>query len=108
MGAFPEIEEIQIKKQLLVAKSNVYRQSLELQCGQIQAATAWIERTYNFVRSTYPIYALLAPLIGYFTFKKRKNIRGMAATALLGVQLVRKLRVLWELWKAKRPARVTD
>ena len=108
MGAFPEIEEIQIKKQLLVAKSNVYRQSLELQCGQIQVATAWIDRTYNFIRSTYPIYVLIAPLIGYFTFKKRKNIRGMAANALLGFQLVRKLRALWELWKAKKPAQVTD
>ena len=108
MGAFAEIEEIQIKKQLLLAKSNVYRQSLELQCGQIQATTAWIDRAYNFIRSSYPICALLAPLIGYFTFKKRKNIRGMAANALLGVQLVRKLRALWELWKAKKPARVTD
>lgn len=108
MGAFPEIEEIQIKKQLLLAKSDIYRQSLELQCGQIHAATAWIDRTYGFIRSAYPIYVLLAPLIGYFTFKKRKRIRGMAANAFLGVQLVRKLRALWELWKAKKPAQVTD
>jgi hypothetical protein len=108
MGAFREIEELRIKTQLLLAKSHVYRQSLELQCGQIQATTAWIDRAFNFIRSTYPVCVLLAPFIGYFTFKKQKNIRGMVANALLGIQLVRKLRALWELWKAKKPARDAD
>ena len=106
MGAFPEIEEIQIKKQLLVAKSNVYRQSLELQCGQIEVSTSWIEGTYNFVKSTYPIYVLLAPLIGYATLKKRKVIGGLAGKAFLGFQLFRKLRPLWQMWNAKKSSNV--
>ena len=60
-----------------------------------------MEQAYDLLRATYPIYVVLAPLIGYFSFKKRKTIKNLGGKAWLGFELFRKLWPLWRLWKPK-------
>jgi hypothetical protein len=108
MGALREIEELQRRKELLVARSRSYRELLQADYEQLRASTAWIERTYHFVRKTYPVYVLLAPLAGYFSFKKRRSIKNFGGKALIGFQLFRRLWPLFQKLKSRKPTEHAD
>src|SRR2546423_11477735 len=108
MGALRKIEELERRKEVLVARSRSYRKLLQADYEQLRASTAWIERTYHFFRKTYPLYVLLAPLAGYFSFKKRKSIKIFGGKALLGFQLFRRLWPLFQKLKSKKPTDHAD
>lgn len=92
MSAFPEIDQIRIRKQLLLVRSEINRQTLQLECANLRAGTAWIERSIDFVRTAYPLFVLVAPLLGYITGKRSLSLKGLFARGLLAYQLFRNLR----------------
>jgi len=98
------------RKRELLARSELYRQSLEAELRNIETATAWVPKTVRIVRAVYPVLMVAAPLLGYaFARKKRRSSngeasapasRGLAATAWAGYRLFRKIKPVWDHLRA--------
>jgi hypothetical protein len=98
------------RKQELLARSELCRQSIEAEFRNVETATAWIPRTVRMVRAAYPVLIVAAPLLGYaFTRKKKRSEqeapagRGIAATAWAGYKLFRRMKPVWDglrMWKS--------
>src|SRR6266853_1408440 len=94
------------RKRELLARSELYRQSLEAEFRNIETATAWVPKTVRMVRAAYPVLMLAAPLLGYaFARKKRRpsngeapapSSRGIVASAWAGYKLFRRIKPLWD------------
>lgn len=97
MFATAELSTLQARKKLLVAKSEVYRATLALECARLDERVGWVDRGIGFARQTYPLFVLLAPLAGYFLVARKSIFRGVLAKAALGWQVWRKA---WPLVKS--------
>jgi len=104
MLVIPERKNLEAQKKLLVAQSEIYRSTLSLQCARIEASMAWLDRALSFIRSTYPLMMLAAPLLGFAAVKKRSLLRNLWVKGLFGWQLYRKL---WPRIKAMMARRRT-
>ena len=97
MFATAELSTIQARKKLLLAKSEVYRATLALDCARLDEAVGWVDRGVGFARKSYPLLVLFAPIAGYLLAAKKSLFRGMLTQALLGWQMYRKA---WPLVKS--------
>jgi len=107
------------RKRELLARSALYRQSLESEFRNIETATAWVPKTLGMVRAAYPVLMVAAPLLGYaFARKKRRSpngeapssnsasaSRGIVATAWAGYKLFRRIKPVWDQLRAWRSER---
>src|SRR5438876_7794484 len=97
-----KVNALEQRKEELLARSHVYRQSLEAEFRDIRTATAWVPKSVKVVRAVYPILLLAAPLLGYVFGRKRlrHNHRpskgGILASALAGYRLVRQFKPVWD------------
>jgi len=98
-------------KRQLLARSESHRQSLEMEIRHIKAATAWVPRALHLARSVYPIALLAVPLVGLILGKKvspkapakeRPAVKGLAATALTGWNIYRKVKPFWDGFRSAR------
>ena len=87
MYATPELRAIQAQKQVLVAKSDIYRCTLALDCARLREPTERVERAVNIVRAAYPALLVLAPLAGYSLIKQRSFFQRLWMRALLAWEL---------------------
>jgi hypothetical protein len=104
MAGKREITSLDAYKRELLARSEVYRQSLALQTQELQSSVAWVPRSLGLVRSVAPIFALAAPIAGFFFARKKltdspkskspepRAKKGLFATALMGYQLYNRVR----------------
>src|SRR5688500_10165707 len=75
MAKNSEIARLQIQKRLLIAKSEIHRQTMQLELQQIRESTAWIGKTISVVKTSLPFLAVGAPVAGYFVAKKRSGLK---------------------------------
>jgi hypothetical protein len=98
------------RKRELLARSELYRQSLESEFRNIETATAWVPKTIGIVRAAYPVLMVAAPLLGYaFARKKRRSSngeastsRGIIASTWAGYKLFRKFKPVWDQLRSWR------
>jgi hypothetical protein len=95
MAAKSELEKLHVQKRLLVAKSQIYRQTMEVEVENLRQSTAWITRTAGIVRKALPILLLGAPIAGYFAAKKRHGLHGIGQKAMWGMGILRQLSGIW-------------
>jgi len=108
MLVIPEREILEAQKKLLVVQSDIYRCTLSLQCARIEASTAWLDRAFSFIRSTYPLMMLAAPILGFAAVKKRSLLRDLWVKGLFGWQLYRNLWPRLKEMMAKRRPPTSD
>jgi hypothetical protein len=108
MLVIPERKILEAQKKLLVVQSDIYRCTLSLQCARIEASTAWLDRAFSFIRSTYPLLMLAAPILGFAAVKKRSLLRDLWVKGLFGWQLYRNLWPRLKAMMAKRRPRTSD
>ena len=104
MFVIPERKHLEAQKRLLLIQSEIYRCTLSLQYARIEASTAWFDRALRFVRQTYPLIMLAAPILGFAAVKKKSLLRDFWIKGLFGWQLYRKL---WPMIKAMMASRTT-
>src|SRR6266705_6993737 len=99
-----KISEVEERKRELLTRSEIYRQSMTSEFAEIKTATAWVPKTVKIARSAYPVFLLLAPLLGYSFARKRlhplpaqaRGRRGIFASALAGYKLFRSIKPVWD------------
>ena len=96
MFAPTELSAIAARKKLLLAKSEVYRATLALECARLDETVGWVDRGVGIARQAYPLAVLLAPFAGYFVIARKTLFRRVVAKAVFGWQIYRKA---WPLVK---------
>jgi hypothetical protein len=111
MLTLAELKSLQDRKQVLLARSDVYRVRLQCECQQIRRSTAWITRTASFFHSWSPFLFAAAPILGFLLVKKKGSNRPLGKF-YLGWQLWRKvwpfMRLLRSSNNAPAPASVSS
>ena len=90
-----EMTELEIRKRQLLAASQVNRQLLVFQTGQLQAAAGWVDRGYRLAQSLGPGFKFALPIAGLLLVRKRSGERSLLAKAFAGWQFARKAAGLW-------------
>lgn len=98
-----KVESLAERKRELIARSELYRQSLQESVSDIKEATAWISRSVRAVRSIYPVLLLALPLVGLIVRKKgllRKPPppprKGLLSKAAMGLKIFRTVKPFWD------------
>ena len=114
MASKREMTFLADRKRELIARSEVYRQTLALQTKELQTSFSWIHRTSNLLRSLAPAAAIAGPIIGLFFARKKvapavfartpvsKPKKGLFAMALMGFQLYNRVRPFLSAFTQRR------
>jgi hypothetical protein len=84
------MNELETRKQLLIAEAEVYRQTLKLECQNLRIYALKTKRKMTSFRSGNPVLAFGIPMLTSLLARKRKA-RRWSALAFLGWQLYSKL-----------------
>ena len=94
------VNELAERKRQLLARSEIYRQSISIEVDQIRRTTAWIPRTIHVARVVAPLLMFAVPLAGALFGRKRttrkRALGGIASNVLAGVRLFRWIKPLWD------------
>jgi hypothetical protein len=76
-----KVKELEIRRRSLLARSEVYRQTLRLEVRNIQFSAELQKRRLHVVQKIFRIGSMVAPLVTMFLFKKRNKTEANSAGA---------------------------
>lgn len=94
-----KVKELEDRKRFLLAKSEIYRQTLKLEIANVKFSTALIKRKLKARRLPLLLLGSTLPLAGMFFAKKRaqpKPAAGLLGKLLSGIKLFGQLKPLWK------------
>jgi hypothetical protein len=92
MPRLVSVEEVQRRKQALVEKSELYRQTLRFEAHNLELYFTGLTRKVNKVTAFNPLMILATPLLKSFLARKlRKSKLGLIAKGFLAWRLYRQL-----------------
>jgi len=71
--------DLQARKRMLLADSELYRQTLSQDVAHLTSATAWISTTLHYARMVAPALAMAVPIAGFFFGSRKKRTHAHAA-----------------------------
>ena len=71
--------DLQARKRMLLADSELYRQTLSRDVAHLTSATAWISTTLHYARLVAPALAMVVPIAGFFFGSRKKRAHAHAA-----------------------------
>jgi hypothetical protein len=95
MAQVSETELLDVQKRLLVAKSEIYRQTVAVELHRLESATAWVPPTLSALQIAYPAVLLAVPLAAWWLGRKRTPLADVAEQIVAGLSTARKLQALW-------------
>ena len=110
-------QQLEARKRALVAESEAYRQTLQLELAQLQLHAAHLKRRFRFILLAQPLLALLPLVIKFVTGRKshlegnsRSKLGGLFKAALLGWRLARRFTPLFSALRrrAREPRFASD
>jgi hypothetical protein len=104
MADLPQIRELEARKRLLVATSNLQRQLIAVDCVRLEERAAWVEQGYAVCRAAAPLWKIGAPAALWLLFRKRKSVRSLLGKGLAGLSLGRQLVGAWRAFRRDKPA----
>ncbi|HWH68049.1 MAG TPA: hypothetical protein VNT26_01580 [Candidatus Sulfotelmatobacter sp.] len=113
MARLLQVKPFQLRKQALVAESEVYRQTLHLECQNLLLYGVHLKRKLARYRASTKSLLMLASAVGALVgarsrrseAKPRQKKRGLLATALVGWRLYRRFGPLLQNLLAQQLAR---
>lgn len=69
-----ELSKLQSRKRELVAQSDLHRALVLVECHNLRATLAGLERGLDTFQKTRPFWPILAPVFGYALARKRRTI----------------------------------
>ncbi len=95
-----EIEELADRKRLLVAESELHRQTLVTEYARLQNSIVGMQAVVESGNSVYRIASSIASLVGgLFLERKKENGSGWLKTALFGWQMAARLKPFWTAFR---------
>ncbi len=110
-----KVKELDDRKKLLLAQSEMYRETLRLEVANVKFSLALLRRRLDFVKSAVGVVGVAAPVLGLVLglrgFRKKDVAmtaakRGMFSKLMAGWQMFRRFRPLvQEFLEGRRAAR---
>ncbi len=110
-----KVKELDDRKKLLLAQSEMYRETLRLEVANVKFSVALLRRRLDFVKSAVGVVGVAAPVLGLVLglrgFRKKDVVmpaakRGMFSKLVAGWQMFRRFRPLvQEFLEGRRAAR---
>lgn len=100
-----KVGKLQHRKQILLAKSEIYRQTLKLEFGNIKVASAVIRRKFNLVHMMFRFLGAAAPMAGIFLAQKlrRREPAGFIPRLVSTFALLKRLGpMIQSFWHGRR------
>src|SRR5947209_8782855 len=83
-----KVKELEHRKRFLLAKSEVFRQTLTLEIANVKFSTALLKRKLKSRRTLFLVLASSLPLAGFFFARsKAKKVGGFLPRLLSGLKL---------------------
>lgn len=105
-------QELEARKRALVAESDAYRQTLQLEFAQLQIHAEHLKRRFRLILLAQPLVALLPLIIKLVTGRKariernsRGKFGGMLNAALIGWRLARRFAPLFNALRRRNRER---
>ena len=100
-----KVDKLQHRKQILLAKSEIYRQTLRLEIGNIKVASAVVKRKFNLVHIMFRFLGAAAPIAGFFFARKlgRRQQAGFIPRLVSTFAILRRLGpMVQNFWQGRR------
>jgi hypothetical protein len=101
-------QQLEAKKRALVAESEAYRQTLQLELAQLQLHAEHLKRRFRLILLAQPLVALLPLVIKLVAGRKariernsRSKFGGMLNAALIGWRLARRFAPLFSAFRRR-------
>ena len=104
-----KIAELNARKRLLVAESELNRQNLLAELNSFRGVASQIERLTQATGSWSKLLLLMGSLVGgVLLTPKSDGKRGWLAKALFGLRIVKRLKRLWGVFRPRTAAKYPD
>jgi hypothetical protein len=98
----PELIALEARRRILVRDSELHRQSLVLECRNIEASVARITRMFALGRAVLPLVALLGALKSALIPRRRKPGRSMVSSVIAGGEAALRFASAWRVFSRGR------
>jgi hypothetical protein len=101
-----KVEELEEQRRELLARSEMYRQTMKLQVANIKYSAALYKRRFSLVRTSSRLLGLAVPLVSYLFFRHpahaAKTGKGLLAGLASGVKTLGMLRPLLRAFQSPK------
>ena len=101
MSKTSAVKELDVRRRLLVAESEVNRPALQIHCSEIQTALSGVSRFIQRGRAISPLLIAGGVVAGVLVARKKPS-RGLLGKALAGWQLLQTVKPIWAAFAARR------
>src|SRR5258708_1675212 len=103
MVRLPKVKKLEARKRFLLAKSEMYRQTLTLEIANLKFSTALLKRKLKSKGSIFALLALAVPMAGLLVARKRpKPALGLLPKLISGWKLFGRIAPLWQRFSSVR------
>ena len=99
---YPELTQLRIRKQKLLAQSESNRTQLAAAVEDLRGPVSTMERGISFFRETRFLWMLAAPVAGFFVAKKWRTLGSISTTLVSSLGLIRNCFAIWQGFKHAR------
>jgi hypothetical protein len=109
-----KVKELEDRKKLLVAQSQMYRETIRLEVANVKFSLALMKRKLGFAKSAVGVLGVAAPVIGLLLglrgfrkgeMRKFPGKQSLFSRIMAGAHMLRQFRPLLRLFFERRPAR---
>jgi hypothetical protein len=102
--------DLQARKRMLLAESEMCRQALSRDVAHLTAAAAWISTTLHYARLVAPALAMAVPIAGFFFGSRKKRPHAHAAApkknllgkVIAGYRIARQVKPIFDGFRRAR------
>jgi hypothetical protein len=96
VAGLPELEALESWRQELARRSDRYRDSLTVDCRNIESSTRWMRKTIAWGRAAAPLLVWIAPVGLMFLGRRRIMPKSTVGKLVLGMQAARSAKSIWK------------
>ncbi len=93
----PQVRELQLRRQELLAESQINRHTLILEWQHLKTSLAWARTSFEVVKSLQPLWVLLAPVAGLVAARKWRSVQGWWHRGTLVWRIASRFLAAWRL-----------
>ena len=100
--------DLQARKRMLLAESEMFRQALSRDVAHLTSATAWISTTLHYARVVAPALAMAVPIAGFFFGSRKKRAhaappkKNLMGKVIAGYRIARQVKPILDSFRRVR------
>jgi len=96
-----QLEDLELRKRALIARSDVQRAMLQVECIRLRPYLEYVDAGAKMVKKVRPIWLAGASVLGLLVARRVKKLATVVPTALLAWKVIKKGLAMWR--ESSRP-----